>query len=192
MRQLLQAIGVRRTLKIVDVEATAVSAWTWWLDQQQDDLYQEALLKVCESISCRIQDFQARSAAEQYVYLRCAARSGCISYVRKQKRHYNGRASQGPEFFLATEEWEPTPERSAFALEQLEDLQDLFIEAMVVMSQREREAFLWKLGFGPELEVSPWTARTYSDRARTKLLALVSRKKVEWLTDGQIARLFLL
>jgi len=192
MRQILQAIGVARALKIVDIEATTVSQWAWWLEQQYDDLYQQGLLKVCESISRCVQEFQSRSSAEQYVYIRYAARSGCISYVRKQKRHYSGRADQDAESFLARKSWDPTPERSALAVEQIEKLQDLFIEAMVSMSRREREAFLWRLGMGPEMSVSPWTARTYSDRAHTKLLALARRNKIEWLTDTQIARLFLL
>lgn len=192
MRQVLHAIGPERVLKIVDIEATTISHWAWWLEQQYDDLYQQGMLKVCESISRCIQEFQSRSAAEQYTYVRCAARSGCISYMRKQKRHYYNRADQDAESFQAREGWDPTPERSTLAIEQLEWLQDLFIEAMVSMSRREREAFLWRLGMGPEMSVSPWTARTYSDRAHAKLLALARRKKIEWLTDGQIAQLFLL
>jgi hypothetical protein len=177
-------VSKERADKIATREAQVVASWQPWLRSHVDDLAQEARARIFVVIARDVGSFLNHPPGAQTIFLHRAARSACIDYMRKERRHHFRRVAGEPDGTT------PTAEEDAIRGELREQLRDLFIIARAEMSPREREAFDWKLGVGPKPDATKWTLRTYVDRARAKLIGVAERRGLAWVGQDAYARLF--
>jgi len=190
-----QALGPTMAENAAGMEARRAVNRGAWLRPFEDDLRQEALMKMYVEVSKRdIQEYRARSEGERAVFLRLTARSACVDWIRKAARHYRRRAHLDEAWIdgVAALQDVTAPDGTLIADEMKMKIVDVFVDGLASMSAREHESVLWKLGLGPKPAIeSSWTVRGCLDRGREKLLAASQRQGcAEWLGKDAFDRLF--
>jgi DNA-directed RNA polymerase specialized sigma24 family protein len=154
----------QRAVDAARCAARGVAQWRSWLDEE--DLVQEGLLKVYEVMAAGVHTDKYRESTwnEQFAFLTAVARSACIDYYRRGRRHHLGRVDE--------EDWHgdaKTPEEATVWSERMSWLRDVVTVSEARLSEREKETLLWWLELGPRPDVAKRTRYTYLERAMAKV-----------------------